>query len=166
MWDLPHEPGSGYRHCIMPEEQRAPAIDLERLGRELQSVASRDPAIVAVWIFGSAVRGVLRFDSDVDVAVLFAPGTAARDESLAAFAARLEAFTTPYPVDAVDIAEQGVIFAHEVLCSGKLVFEADRARRADFESRTCLLAFDFKPTHEMAVRGQREGLLRRLGQSR
>lgn len=141
-------------------------IDLERVARELQPVARRHPEIVAVWIFGSAVRGALRFDSDVDVAVLFAKGTAARDQVLAAFAARLETVTTPYLVDAVDLAAQGVIFAHEVLCTGKLVFEADRERRADFESSTCVRAFDFLPTHELAVRGQREGLLRRLEQSR
>ncbi|HEX5053008.1 MAG TPA: nucleotidyltransferase domain-containing protein [Planctomycetota bacterium] len=144
----------------------APAIDLEAFARELPPVASRHPEIVAVWIFGSAVRGALRFDSDFDVAVLFAAGTQARDQVLAAFAARLEALTVPFPVDAVDLAEQGVIFAHEVLCTGRLVFEADRERRARFEATTCVRAFDFLPTHELAVRGQREGLLRRLEQRR
>jgi len=112
------------------------------------------------------VRGALRFDSDVDVAVLFANGATCRDGALAAFAARLEAFTSPYHVDAVDLGEQGVIFAHEVLCTGRLVFEADRERRVDFVSTTCVRAFDFRPTHELAVRGQREGLLRRLGTQR
>ena len=150
----------------MSDKPGATAIDLDRFARELHHIARRQPEIVAVWIFGSAVRGTLRFDSDVDVAVLFAPGTVDRGQALAAFAARLEAFTSPYHVDAVDIAEQCVIFAHEVLCTGKLVFEGDRARRAAFESYTCVRAFDFIPTHEMAVRGQREGLLRRLGQSR
>ncbi len=142
------------------------SIDLDRFARELQPIASNHPEIVAVWVFGSAVRGALRFDSDVDVAVLFAKGVATRNKVLAAFAARLEALTSPYPVDAVDLAEQGVIFAHQVLCTGRLVFEADRERRADVESSTCVRAFDFLPTHELAVRGQREGLLRRLGQAR
>ena len=151
---------------MVPVRSGTTAIDLERFARELQPVASRHAEIAAVWVFGSAVRGALRFDSDVDIAVLFAKGAAACDEVLAAFAARLEALTSPYPVDGVDLAEQGVIFAHGVLCTGKLVFEADRERRIDFESSTCVRAFDFGPTHELAVRGQREGLLRRLGKAR
>jgi predicted nucleotidyltransferase len=31
----------------------------------------RWPSVAAAWLFGSAVRGELRFDSDVDVGVLF-----------------------------------------------------------------------------------------------
>jgi hypothetical protein len=49
-----------------------------------------------------------------------------------------------------------------VLCNGSLAYEADRDRRVDFASETCVRAFDFRPTHELAVRGQKEGLLRRL----
>lgn len=144
----------------------ANAFDLARLERELPEMAKRHPEIAAIWMFGSAIRNALRFDSDVDVALLFEKGAVDRDRILATFAARLESLTTPYRVDAVDLAEQGVIFAHEVLCTGKLVFEADPDRRADFESTTCVRAFDFRPTHDLAVRGQREGLLRRLEQRR
>jgi uncharacterized protein YutE (UPF0331/DUF86 family) len=46
--------------------------------------------------------------------------------------------------------------------TGRLVYEADADRRIDFESTTCVRAFDFLPTHELSVRGQREGLLRRM----
>jgi hypothetical protein len=81
---------------------------------------------------------------------------------LAEVAARFEASTAPYPVDAVDLEAQSVIFAHRVLCEGRRVYEADRDRRVDFESRTAVWAFDSRPTHELAVRGQREGILRRL----
>lgn len=134
----------------------------ERLARELPLLAARHPEIAAVWLFGSAVRGQLRFDSDVDVAVLFAAGSADRERILGDLGARLERFTSHHPVDVVDLEPQGVIFAHEVLCSGRRVYEADRERRIDFEWRTSVAAFDFRPTHDLAVRGQRQGLLRRL----
>jgi predicted nucleotidyltransferase len=148
----------------MASRRAEPArLDLEKFACELQPVVARHPEIAAVWIFGSALRGQLRFDSDVDVAVLFRKNTAVdRDLVLAELGARLEALASPYPVDAVDLGAQGVIFAHGVLCTGRRVYEADRDWRVDFESTTCVRAFDFKPTHDLAVRGQRDGILRRL----
>jgi predicted nucleotidyltransferase len=145
---------------------RSAAIDLDRIARELEPIMRRHAAIAAVWIFGSALGGKLRFDSDVDFAVLFRKGAAGKTQIIADLAARLESLTTPYPVDVVDLEEQAVIFAHEVLCSSRLVYEADRDRRVDFVSNVCVRAFDFRPTHELAVRGQKEGLLRRLQRDR
>jgi predicted nucleotidyltransferase len=139
-------------------------LDLDRLASELRSLLGRYPEIAAAWIFGSAVRGELRFDSDVDVGVLFREGAGDRERILADLAARLETLTSPYPADVVDLEPQGVIFAHGVLCDGRRVYEADRDRRVDFESDTAVRAFDFRPTYERALRGQREGLLRRLAE--
>jgi len=144
----------------------AAVFDIDRFAEDLRTLASKAPEVAAVWLFGSAVRGALRFDSDVDVAVLFRRGVEDRDRLLASFGARLEKFTTPYPVDAVDLAAQGVIFAHAVLTTGRRVYDADRDQRVDFESRTCVRAFDFRPTHDLAVRGQREGIQRRLRELR
>jgi len=141
-------------------------FDIDRFADDLRALASKTLEIAAVWIFGSAVRGALRFDSDVDVAVLFRRGVQDRDRLLAAFGARLEKFTASYPVDAVDLEPQGVIFAHAVLSSGRRVYDADRDQRVDFESTTCVRAFDFRPTHDLAVRGQREGIQRRLRELR
>ena len=141
-------------------------FDIDRFAGDLQALASKTPELSAVWIFGSAVRGALRFDSDVDVAVLFRRGVQDRDRLLASFGARLETFSAPYPIDAVDLEVQGVIFAHEVLSNGRRVHEADRDQRVDFESRTCVRAFDFRPTHDLAVRGQRQGIQRRIRELR
>jgi predicted nucleotidyltransferase len=139
-----------------------PALDLDELAPNLHAVIARHPDIAAVWIFGSAVRHALRSDSDVDFAVLFRRGAGNRAATIADLAARVEKFTAPHPADVMDLEAQGVIFAHRVLCSGRRIYEADRDRRVDFESTTCVRAFDFQPTHELAVRGQKEGLLRRL----
>jgi predicted nucleotidyltransferase len=153
---------AGILCSVTLNQPNGPTLELERVMRELQPLAARHAGIAAVWIFGSAVRSELRFDSDVDIAVLFRPDATMRDTALAEFSARLEAFTSPYPVAAVDLGEQGVIFAHEVLCTGKLAYVADDDYRARFESSTCVRAFDFRPTYELALRGQREGLVRRL----
>jgi uncharacterized protein len=151
---------------VSPSEPLPTSIDLDGLGRAIASMTNRYPQIAAVWVFGSAVRSALRFDSDIDVAVLFAIGASDRDTTLADFAARLETHTSPFPVDAVDLGNQGVMFAHEVLRTGRLVHEADRECRIDFEWKTAVRAFDFAPTHALAMRWQEQGLLRRLGERR
>ncbi len=141
-------------------------LDSGRLARDLKPIAQCYPEVAALWIFGSAARNELRSDSDVDVGVLFNRSANGKGRILAELGARLESLTAPYPVDAVDLEAQGVIFAHRALCDGRLIYEADTDRRVDFESTTCVRAFDFLPTHELSVRGQREGLLRRMDRER
>ncbi len=130
--------------------------------RGVQPILARQADLAAVWLFGSVIRGALRFDSDVDFAFLFRLGVASPQLRLASIGAQLETATAPFPVDAVDLGTQGVIFAHRVLCEGRLIHETDRERRIDFTWKTCVRAFDFQPTHDLAIRSQREGILRRL----
>lgn len=85
---------------------------------------------------------------------------------LGALAARLETATAPHPVDVVLLEPQGPIFAHEALIDGRLIIENDRERRIEFEARTVSNAIDFRPTWELARRGQLEGLRRRLRELR
>jgi hypothetical protein len=68
-------------------------------------------------------------------------------------ASRLETVTSPRPVDVILLEDQGPIFCHQVLSEGRLVYEADRERRLDFESETIVRALDFRPTWEIAARG-------------
>lgn len=144
-------------------------LDLDELARGMQPILAEHPEVAAAWVFGSAARGELRFDSDVDVGILLRERGAtvhAHDRLLAALAARFEALTSPYPVDVVLLEPQGPIFCHQVLLEGRLIYDADPERRVDFVSDTLVRAFDFRPTHELAVRGQAEGILRRLKERR
>jgi predicted nucleotidyltransferase len=145
------------------------AADALTLAARMRPILERHPQIAAAWVFGSAARGELRPDSDVDVGLLLVdPARTAADEYLllGELTARLEAVTAPHPVDVVLLEAQGPVFAHEALVDGVLVFERDRERRIDFEATTVTRAIDFRPTQELAKRGQLEALRRRLKELR
>lgn len=135
------------------------------LARGLRAILARYPEIAAAWLFGSAARGALRPDSDVDVGIVF------RDPNMTAvgahrligdLASRLESVTAPHAVDVVVLETQGPVFAHEALLEGELVLDADPARRAQFVADTIVRALDFRPTWELAARGQVAGMRRWL----
>ena len=131
----------------------------------MRSILDRHPEIAAAWLFGSAARGELRPDSDVDVGLLLRdPAKKAADvyAMLGDLAARIEVVVAPRTVDVVLLEHQGPVFAHEALIDGLLIVEHDRERRIDFEATTVMRGIDFRPTWELATAGQVEGLRKRL----
>jgi predicted nucleotidyltransferase len=144
------------------------ANDAGTLVERMRPILARYPQIAAAWLFGSAARGELRVDSDVDVGILLRdPKVTAVDEymMIGDLIARLEAVTAPRPVDVVLLEHQGPVFAHQALVDGRLILEADRERRIDFEATTVMRGIDFRPTWEIAQKGQLEALRRRLRES-
>jgi predicted nucleotidyltransferase len=134
----------------------------------MRPILIRYPQIAAAWLFGSAARGELRHDSDVDVGILLRdPKVTGADEymMLGDLIARLEVVTAPRPVDVVLLEHQGPVFAHQALIDGRLILEQDRERRIDFEATTVMRGIDFRPTWEIAQKGQLEALRRRLRES-
>jgi predicted nucleotidyltransferase len=129
--------------------------DIVALERRLRPILRGDPTIAAVYLFGSVSRGTASEGSDIDLGLLLDP--AEPEDELHRFlgdlAARLEAVTTPRPVDLIILNVQGPVFCHEVLLEGRLVYEGNRERRVDFESDTIVRALDFRPTLEIATKG-------------
>jgi predicted nucleotidyltransferase len=154
---------------MLGSPMQSPDPDPAELARRMRPILAAWEPLAAAWLFGSASRGALRQDSDVDVGLLLRdPCASAADHylGLADLAARLESITAPRRVDLVLLEPQGPIFCHRALCEGRLICEPDRERRIAFEAQTVVRALDFLPTHELAVRGQAEGLLRRLRRGR
>ena len=141
------------------------AMDPTDLVERMRPILGRYPQIAAAWLFGSAARGELRPDSDVDVGILLQdPKATATDqyELLGDLVARLEVVVAPRTVDVVLLEHQGPVFAHEALVDGWLIIEHDRPRRVDFEATTVMRGCDFRPTWELATTGQAAGLRKRL----
>jgi predicted nucleotidyltransferase len=144
------------------------ANETEALIQRMRPVLARYPQIAAAWLFGSAGRGELRPDSDIDVGILLLdPKATAADEymMIGDLIARLEVVTAPRPVDVVLLEHQGPVFAHQALVDGRLICEPDRERRIAFEASTVMRGIDFRPTWEIAQKGQLEALRRRLKES-
>lgn len=110
----------------------------EALCRAIRKAA---PIRLAI-LFGSAARGRLRRDSDLDVAVASdRPLTPAEKlaiiESVAVLVGR--------PVDLVDLRAAGHAIRYEALAHGALLFCDDRTTLAEIAHRTVLDAEDFGP---------------------
>lgn len=130
------------------------------LAAEVGKLLRAFPEVAAAWLFGSQARGDARTESDVDVALLLVDRTQTPLSALpllGRIAATLEAAAPGRRIDLVLIEAQGPIFQHEVLRDGRLVYEADRARRVDFESDSHVRYFDFLPTYRIAEQHALDG---------
>ena len=130
----------------------------------LAAVLAEFPDVCAAYLFGSTARGDDRPDSDVDVGVVMPRGVAVKDchRLLADVSTRLEAVTTPRDVDVVLLEERKPILAHNALRDGRLLVCHDEERRVDFESSTCVRAFDWRPSYDLMSRGAIDGVKRWL----
>jgi predicted nucleotidyltransferase len=138
-------------------------IELEQLGQVLEPIFVGYPAIAAAYVFGSVARGQAGPESDLDVGLVYRERDGTDHERLApTLAVRLGQVSGHAVVDVVDLEAQGPIFCHRVLCEGQRLYEADAARRIDFESETIVRALDFRPTYDLATRGKPAALRRWL----
>jgi predicted nucleotidyltransferase len=107
-------------------------------------VAFADADVQAAWLFGSRATGRARPDSDADVAVL-------RERALGLYereqlAQRLAAVLGVPDVDVVDAGRAPLEIQGRVVQEGRLLYEADPARRVAFEVLTRSRYFDYLPT--------------------
>jgi len=143
-------------------------MDAELIVNRLRPTLAAQPGIAAAWLFGSAARGSMRPDSDVDIAVLFATGLpeAERERLLVDLSSRLETMTAPHRLEVVALEDQGVVFIHRALQDGRRIVVNDEERRVDFESDALVQYLDWKPTWDLAANEQQEGMRRWLAKTR
>lgn len=122
----------------------------------MRPVLAGDPRVAVAWLFGSAARGSMRPDSDVDVGIVFARGFPAGDRGrvVAELASLLERCAAPRPIDVVALEDQGSVFVHRALKDGKRIVVNDEEQRVEFETEATVRYFDWKPTWDIAAREQ------------
>jgi predicted nucleotidyltransferase len=117
---------------------------------ELSAAASRIlpayPEVTAAYLYGSAARGEPA--ADLDVALLLQAHPDAK--RLEQIAARLQAQGAPNgpELDVRPLSGTSPRLRRNVLRDGRLLYEADRKRRIEFEARAMSEWLDFKPTWE------------------
>ncbi len=108
--------------------------------------------LAAAYLFGSAARGALRSQSDIDVAVLFEEGSPRIDRlSLMADLSH----GAGRDVDVVILNEAEPRLYHEIVRTGKILFERNRKYRILREVRNRKLYEDYRRLHSIYMRGMR-----------
>jgi len=118
----------------------------------VRRVLERDDRIAFALLFGSSARGVLRPDSDVDVAVGLRPGTKLNLLALGSLAADLGA-AAGRRVDLVLLDEAPPAVAYRVFREGRILVERDRAALVARKARAILDYLDFRPVEELCTAG-------------
>ena len=111
-----------------------------------------EPDVLYALVFGSSVRGVLRADSDVDIAVELRPGADRDARAIGRLAARLESAASR-PVDLVLLNEAPPPLAYRIFGHGRLLIERDHAALVARKARVIVEYLDWKPIEDRCARG-------------
>jgi predicted nucleotidyltransferase len=122
--------------------ERLPAAVARQAAEQAAGLLARDPRVLLVYAFGSAVHGAGPV-RDVDLAVLAAPPLTL-DELLRA-RADLVAATGGTPIDLVSLSQVSIVLAHEVIDGGICLFARTPDVETEFVTRTRARYWDFKP---------------------
>jgi predicted nucleotidyltransferase len=111
--------------------------------------SQNDGSIVAIYIFGSFLRGETEKNSDVDLAFLLNEKAYKSDPIIAMSPAHLIAAKVGMQLDRetdVTILNSASLeMAYEVVTSGKCLFELDPDLRMEYEIKIKGMYFDFRP---------------------
>lgn len=123
------------------------------------------PYIASAYLFGSAAKGKAGPMSDVDIALLYKENAPEGRELIHAedyLSYRIAKTLGVKEVDLVNLKEQGLVFQHNVIRSGKLIYDADPSFRIRFLTRLISNFCDFEPTLRFMNNYYFEGYKRRL----
>ena len=132
--------------------------------KKLEDIFKDYPYIASAYLFGSQSSGKAGPMSDVDIAVLLKDNAPKGRELIHEedyLSYRIAKSLGVKKVDVIDLNTQGLIFQHNVLRTGRLIYEADPAFRIEFEARVIINFCDFEPTLRFIEKFHHQGRIRR-----
>jgi len=135
-------------------------IDIEKIKTLLKDY----PYIASAYLFGSLASGRTGPMSDVDIAILLKepyPKGRYLIHQIDYLSFRIEEVLNK-EVDVVEMNRQGLIFQHNILKTGKLIYDANPAFSANYVSRLISAYCDFEPTVRFIKRFHLQGIKNRL----
>jgi len=111
----------------------------------IERLCQQQPAIMAVYLFGSAAQGKIHAASDLDVAVLLDPGAVPTFPLLTCITQLEESLRCH--VDLIVLNTANDVLKYEVRRSGKLLFERSSRFRKQFEIQSRKAYEDFLYLH-------------------
>ncbi|MBI5213412.1 MAG: nucleotidyltransferase domain-containing protein [Nitrospirae bacterium] len=136
-------------------------LDLERL----KPIFEDYHYIAAAYLFGSHATGKKGPMSDVDIALLLKEPLPKGRELIHEedyLSCRIADALQVKEVDLIDLNRQGLIFVHNVLKTGKLIYDADTDFRIKFVAKVISDYCDFEPTLRFMNNYYFDGYRRRL----
>lgn len=130
--------------------------------------------IVAIYVYGSILKGDLRTDSDIDIAMLSSHTVKAlnRLNLIAIVEAETKSIfrSLGYNRDISVLDMRGkyvsVPLLFKVVTEGALIYEKNKEKRIDFENTVKGEYFDFKPYIDLLTKEKYEKLLKKTGTHR
>lgn len=135
-------------------------LDLEKLNAVFRNYSF----IASAYLFGSQATGKTGPMSDVDIAVLLKePRPKGRElmRQMNYLSFRIEEIFKK-EVDVIEMNSQGLIFQHNILRSGNLIYDADPLFRANYVSRLISSYCDFEPTIRFIKKFHLQGIKNRV----
>ncbi len=110
------------------------------------------PSLAAAYVFGSAARGTMKQTSDIDIALLFSNATTIPDRlhlmvDLSRIAER--------NVDVIIMNDASPMLYHEIISTGKLIFEKDKLFRIVREVKNYKMYADYQHIHSIYMKVMR-----------
>lgn len=126
----------------------------------LKSVIREHEEVLLAYLYGSAVQGNLREDSDIDIGILLADDTVPDHLYAIKMAGEIRSrCRLDREVDVRILNRRPIRFLHQVLRYGEIVFVRDERKRVDFETEVIKVYLDFKPFLREYDRMRRRRLL-------
>lgn len=137
------------------------SIDISKLKKIFENY----PYIASAYLFGSMAKGTEGPLSDVDIALLYKDNAPVgrelvHEEDYLSY--KIAKALGVKEVDIIDLKKQKLVFQHNVLCSGKLIYDADPDFRIRFVAKVISDYCDFEPTLKFMNNYYFEGYKRRL----
>ncbi len=132
---------------------------------KLKPIFEDYPYIAAAYLFGSYATGKISPMSDVDIAVLLKePYPKGRElmHEISYLSYRIEKVLQAGEVDLIELNKQGLIFQHNVLRTGKLIYDADSDFRVKFVTKVISDYCDFEPTIRFIKKFHLRGIINRV----
>lgn len=132
--------------------------------KKLENIFKDYPYIASAYLFGSQALGKIGPMSDVDIAILLKEDAPKGRELIHEedyLAYKITVALGVKEVDLIDLNSQRLIFRHNVLRTGKLIYDADPRFRISFEMRVITEFCDFEPTLKFIEKYHFKGRLRR-----
>jgi len=127
------------------------------MGRVRDVIKNHDEIIVG-YLYGSFAKGSYDEKSDVDIGLLLKRGYKADPLYESRISLELDK-TIGREVEARILNDRDIIFLHQILKYGKLIFSRTERERVRFETYTYSKYLDFLPFYEEYNRVRRERLL-------